>query len=137
LISGFLLASRGIFSLGTFLAANWPAIRAYLRNDSNNTTAYSTTTSAAYSTSAVSVTAVNSQDKNTSNNNNNQYVPPKEEEEQVQLNIALQREIVNFTALGIQRSVRDMEKLRMTNESQRSSSTRYSSFNLFVSYSIL
>lgn len=59
--------------------------------------------------------------------------PPKEEEEQVQLNIALQREIVNFTALGIQRSVRDMDLFQKRDT--RSISSRYSSLNIFVSSS--
>jgi hypothetical protein len=37
--------------------------------------------------------------------------PPLEEEEQVQLNVALQKEIVRFTALGIQKSVREIGQL--------------------------
>lgn len=101
-ISGFLLASRGVWSLGTFLVANWPAILAYIRNE---------------------------QQKALFNGNNSYNTPPKEEEEQVQLNIALQREIVNFTAHGIQRAVRDMEQLLL--KSSVSSNSRYSSFNLF------
>lgn len=63
-----------------------------------------------------------------------EQVPPKEEEEQVQLNVALQAEIVNFTALGIQRAVRDLRELAKLSQSQRSSNSRYSSFNLFVSF---
>lgn len=100
LASGFLLASRGMWSLATFLVANWAAIVAYLRNEQQRLL----------------------YDGN---------VPPKEEDELVQLNIALQREIVNFTALGIQRSVRDIDVFQK--QTQRSVSSRYSSFNLFVS----
>lgn len=36
--------------------------------------------------------------------NNSRFTPPREEEEHVQLNIALQKEIVHFTGLGIQRA---------------------------------
>lgn len=100
LASGFLLASRGMWSLATFLVANWAAIVAYLRNEQQRLL---------YDGNA----------------------PPKEEDELVQLNIALQREIVNFTALGIQRSVRDIDVFQK--QDQRSISSRYSSFNLFVS----
>jgi hypothetical protein len=98
LASGFLLSSRGLWSLATFLVANWPAIIAFLRNEQQRLL---------FDGSA----------------------PPKEEEEQVQLNIALQREIVNFTALGIQRSVRDMDLFQKRDT--RSISSRYSSLNIF------
>lgn len=101
LVSGFLLSSRGMWSLATFLVANWPAINAYFRNEQQRLQF-------------------------------GENAPPKEEEEQVQLNIALQREIVNFTALGIQRSVRDMDFFQKRDT--HSISSRYSSLNIFVRY---
>lgn len=90
-----------MWTLATFLVANWPVIYAYLRNEQQRLLYDGT-------------------------------APPKEEEEQVQLNIALQREIVNFTALGIQRSVRDMDLFQK--QDRRSMSSRYSSFNIFVRF---
>jgi hypothetical protein len=59
--------------------------------------------------------------------------PPLEEEEQVQLNVALQKEIVRFTALGIQKSVREIDQL-IQDLPHRSNS--FSSF-FFVSLSLI
>lgn len=91
------MASRGTWSLGLFIIANWQDLSAFFQQESKQ------------------------KDAN---------APPKQEEELVQLNIALQKEIVRFTALGIQRAVRDAEHL------SQNSKVRISSlsipFNFFV-----
>ena len=89
-ISAFVLAARGLWTLGIFLAANRVDLENYWK-------------------------------KQISDNN------PREEEELVQLNVALQKEIVRFTALGIQKSVTEV---LVDNEEQR---RRSGSVNFFVS----
>ncbi|RYH13826.1 hypothetical protein EON65_34730 [archaeon] len=54
--------------------------------------------------------------------------PPKEEEELVQLNVALQKEIVKFTANGIRQALKAMEVTGL----HRSSSGRTSTSGAFV-----
>lgn len=54
--------------------------------------------------------------------------PPKEEEELVQLNVALQKEIVRFTASGIRQALRAME----STDSSRTSSGRTSASGPFI-----
>ncbi len=49
----------------------------------------------------------------------------------MQLNIALQKEIVRFTAVGIQRAIRETDELSRQNSSVRSSSLA-KSLNIFV-----
>ncbi len=58
--------------------------------------------------------------------------PPLEEEVQVQLNVALQKEIIRFTALGIQKSVREIDHLIQELPARSNSFSSY----FFVSESI-
>ena len=113
-ISGFLLASRGIWSLGIFLIANWFEIYDYF-NHSDSTIDY-------FKTDTLNQQFVNSNSHLNISNLSNlsaaikpregsasfemrrsslRNIPTKEEDERVQLNVALQKEIVKFTGLGI------------------------------------
>ncbi len=103
-VSAFLLASRGMWSLGIFLLANWNEIHQHfqalhLKHQSDATAPYI----------------------------------PKEEQELVQLNIVLQKEIVRFTGLGIQKAAREISVImEAQNSTSRSSLT--SNLAFFVSY---
>jgi hypothetical protein len=102
-VSAFLLASRGMWSLGIFLLANWNEIHQHFQS---------------------------LQLKHQSGAN----VPyiPKEEQELVQLNIVLQKEIVRFTGLGIQKAAREINVImEAQNSASRSSLT--SNLIFFVS----
>lgn len=102
-MSAFLLASRGIWGLGIFLIANRDDFLTYFRKR------------------GITLPADQLQEKD-----------PLDEEDQVQLNVALQKEIVRFTALGIQKSVREIDQL-LQDSPQRSNSL--SSF-FFVSQTL-
>lgn len=89
-----MLASRGLWSLVFFVAANWNELSEYITARGNRTADQSTC--------------------------------PKEEEEQVHLNLALQKEIVRFTGLGIQKAVKDINdqleaKAKMSRSQKRPS----------------
>ena len=104
-VSAFLLASRGIWSLGIFLAANWNEIYAHFHKILEQNKALRNS-------------------GNTSTTDGTHSVPPKEEQELVQLNIVLQKEIVRFTGLGIQKAAREINViLEAANSASRSSLT--------------
>eukprot|EP01039_Chlorochromonas_danica_P006594 gene6594-7287_t len=101
--SAFLLASRGIWSLGIFVLSNALELQLYLKHLRGELP--SSTADASRQVEVINA--------------------PKEEEELVQLNVALQKEIVRFTATGIRQALRAMER-SSTIQAQRSSSGRTS-----------
>jgi hypothetical protein len=124
-----MFALRGVWSLGIFLLTNWLDLASYYRKNERIKAVSSATNDNNLPSSAVTAIAL---------------LPPKEEEELVQLNIALQKEIVKFTAVGIQRAVREIDDLiyqQASSSSHGGSTSRTSSlatsFNFFVSFVFL
>lgn len=108
-----------MWSLGIFLLANWNEIRGHFFPAPRLGTAggadHARTTTAT----------------NTSLSNRNFISadpPPNEEQELVQLNIALQKEIVRFTGLGIQKAVREIDEIL---QAQSSASRSTGTGNIF------
>ena len=83
-ISIFVLAGRGMWTLGLFLFANWKEIKSFLVKN------YRSRSSASEDTDV-----------------------PEAELETVQLNVALQLEIVRFTVKGIKKAVSDYDFVDM------------------------
>jgi hypothetical protein len=114
--SAFLLASRGAWSLGIFLMANWLEISTFFRNQRLGKSI------AAGSGTGGSRTPPPKEEQVSENAFGMQRVSffleltfPRTfwrhfSQEQVQLNVALQTEIVRFTVLGIQRAIRDVDE---------------------------
>jgi hypothetical protein len=103
----FMFASRGVWSLFIFLMTNWMDLKNYYDSEQEKH---------------------RQQQESIASNNDPSYVmspssPPKEEEELVQLNIALQKEIVRFTAIGIQRAVKEIDELMHSSGSHSGSRT--------------
>eukprot|EP01038_Epipyxis_sp_PR26KG_P007138 gene7138-9739_t len=120
-VSGFLLASRGVWSLGIFLIANWYEIFDFFatpkRLPGENNQTIEDGLERSYSSFSRSFSKL--------------PPPPPEEEERVQLNIALQKEIVKFTSLGIQKAVMELQNRANLEafDSNRSSSVVSSIFS--------
>jgi hypothetical protein len=107
----FLLASRGAWSLGIFVVSHWTELVLYWKNEQMRRESIS-----------------NPRGKSI---DHDMLSPPKDEEELVQLNVALQKEIVRFTASGIRQALRGVEITRPALE--RSSSSLKGAFSIFVS----
>jgi hypothetical protein len=108
-----MFASRGVWSLGIFVVTNWMDLAYFYRSQQ------------AKKQRSLSVAAGTSELMQS---------PPKEEEELVQLNIALQKEIVRFTAIGIQRAVKEIDDV-LHHKGSRTSSIA-NSLNFFVRISL-
>lgn len=112
-----MLASRGIWSLCIFLEANKKDIRLFFdaavsaKHKQQEQRAEELRDSEADAEQGtVFIESIRASAITAESASNRSSVPVTAEQEQLQLNVALQKEIVRFTVLGIQKSVRDMEE---------------------------
>jgi hypothetical protein len=95
--SSFVLASRGLWSLGIFVVSNYKEIYDFFKNKEKVELERQINRDLAKN----GIVAANS--------------GAYKEEEHIQLNVALQKEIVLFTALGIRKAVRRIDSITQKN----------------------
>ena len=102
--------------------ANWVEIEAFFKakygagGNSSIASATEGTTAATSAATSAGAAAGAAASSSTRNKSGRLPAPPKVEQELIQLNVALQTEIVRFTVLGIQRAVRDVEESMIEQE---------------------